>query len=43
MADLSLEEIVEMLKEQGFEEVLMLLGYLPEVVQDYFQDGASGV
>ena len=35
-----LEEIVEMLKEQGFEEVLMLLGYLPNVVQDYFQDGS---
>ena len=36
-----LEEIVEMLKDQGFEEVLMLLGYLPEVVQDYFQDGSK--
>jgi histidinol-phosphate phosphatase family protein len=35
-----LEEIVEMLKDQGFEEVLMLLGYLPNVVQDYFQDGS---
>ena len=36
-----LEEIVVMLKEQGFDEVLMLLGYLPEVVQDYFQDGSK--
>jgi len=36
-----LEEIVEMLKEQGFEEVLMLLGYLPEVVQEYFKDGSK--
>ena len=36
-----LEEIVEMLKDQGFEEVLMLLGYLPEVVQDYFRDGSK--
>lgn len=35
-----LEEMIEMLKEQGFEEVLMLLGYLPNVVQDYFQDGS---
>jgi D-glycero-D-manno-heptose 1,7-bisphosphate phosphatase len=35
-----LEEIVEMLKDQGFEEVLMLLGYLPNVVQDYFQNGS---
>lgn len=29
-----------MLRDQGFQEVLMLLGYLPEVVQDYFQDGS---
>lgn len=36
-----LEEIVRMLKAQGVERVLMLLGYLPEVVQDYFQDGAG--
>jgi D-glycero-D-manno-heptose 1,7-bisphosphate phosphatase len=36
-----LEEIVRMLKHEGFEEVLMLLGYLPEVVQDYFQDGSK--
>jgi histidinol-phosphate phosphatase family protein len=35
-----LEEIVEMLRDQGFQEVLMLLGYLPHVVQDYFRDGA---
>jgi histidinol-phosphate phosphatase family protein len=27
------------LREQGFERVLLLLGYLPEVVQDYFGDG----
>jgi D-glycero-D-manno-heptose 1,7-bisphosphate phosphatase len=35
-----LEEIIVMLRDQGFQEVLMLLGYLPEVVQDYFQDGS---
>ena len=35
-----LEEIVNMLRDQGFKEVLMLLGYLPNVVQDYFQDGS---
>jgi histidinol-phosphate phosphatase family protein len=35
-----LEEIVEMLKKQGFEELVILLGYLPNVVQDYFQDGS---
>jgi histidinol-phosphate phosphatase family protein len=35
-----LEYIVEMLREQGFERILMLLGYLPEVIQDHFEDGA---
>lgn len=34
-----LEYMVEMLREQGFERILLLLGYLPEVVQDYFGDG----
>lgn len=34
-----LEYNIEMLKAQGFERVLLLLGYLPEVVQDYFGDG----
>jgi histidinol-phosphate phosphatase family protein len=36
-----LEYVVEMLREQGFERVLMLLGYLPEVIQDHFGDGAG--
>jgi histidinol-phosphate phosphatase family protein len=36
-----LEYVVEMLREQGFERVLMLLGYLPEVIQDHFADGSS--
>lgn len=31
--------IIEMLRDQGFERVLLLLGYLPEVIQDYFGDG----
>jgi len=31
--------LVEMLREQGFQRLLLLLGYLPEVIQDYFKDG----
>jgi D-glycero-D-manno-heptose 1,7-bisphosphate phosphatase len=34
-----IEYMVEMLREQGFDRILLLLGYLPEVVQDYFGDG----
>jgi histidinol-phosphate phosphatase family protein len=34
-----LEYLMEMLREQGFERVLLLLGYLPDVIQDYFGDG----
>ena len=34
-----LEYLVEMLRDQGFERILMLLGYLPEVVQNHFGDG----
>jgi len=30
---------IEQLREHGFESVLLLLGYLPEVVQEYFGDG----
>ena len=36
-----LEYVVEMLREQGFERVLMLLGYLPEVIQEHFGDGSA--
>jgi histidinol-phosphate phosphatase family protein len=36
-----LEYLVEMLREQGFERVLLLLGYLPEVVQNHFGDGGK--
>jgi D-glycero-D-manno-heptose 1,7-bisphosphate phosphatase len=34
-----IEYQIEQLRDQGFDRVLLLLGYLPEVVQDYFQDG----
>lgn len=34
-----LEYLVEMLAAQGFERVLMLLGYLPDAIRDYFGDG----
>jgi histidinol-phosphate phosphatase family protein len=34
-----LEYQIEQLREQGFKRVLLLLGYLPEVVRDYFGDG----
>jgi D-glycero-D-manno-heptose 1,7-bisphosphate phosphatase len=34
-----LEHQIAMLKEQGFKRVLLLLGYLPDVVRDYFGDG----
>jgi histidinol-phosphate phosphatase family protein len=36
-----LEYMVERLAEQGFDRILMLLGYLPEVIQDYFGNGAG--
>jgi histidinol-phosphate phosphatase family protein len=36
-----LEYVIEMLREQGFERVLLLLGYLPEVIEDHFGDGSG--
>jgi histidinol-phosphate phosphatase family protein len=33
------EYLVEMLREQGITDILFLLGYLPEVVSDYFGNG----
>jgi histidinol-phosphate phosphatase family protein len=33
--------IVDMLREQGFTSVLMLLGYLPQVIVDHFGAGAG--
>ncbi len=35
-----LEHQILLLREQGFQKVLLLLGYLPEIVQDYFGDGS---
>ena len=34
-----LEHLVEMLRDQGVQRILLLLGYLPEVIQEYFGDG----
>ena len=34
-----LEYLVDQLRDQGFERVLLLLGYLPEVIRDYFGHG----
>jgi histidinol-phosphate phosphatase family protein len=34
-----LDYLVEQLRDQGFQRILMLLGYLPEVVQQHFGDG----
>ena len=35
-----LSYLLELLREQGFERVLLLLGYLPDVVQSYCGDGS---
>ena len=35
-----LEYLVELLRDQGFERLLLLLGYLPEKIRDYFGDGS---
>jgi D-glycero-D-manno-heptose 1,7-bisphosphate phosphatase len=35
-----LEHLLEMLREQGFTDVLLLLGYLPEVITSHFGDGS---
>jgi NDP-sugar pyrophosphorylase family protein len=34
-----LEYQIEQLRQQGFKRVLLLLGYLPEIVRDYFGNG----
>ena len=31
---------IEQLRDQGFKKILLLLGYLPEVVQEYFGNGS---
>jgi histidinol-phosphate phosphatase family protein len=35
-----LEYLIEMVRDQGFQRFLILLGYLPDVIQDYFGDGS---
>lgn len=35
-----LEYLVTLLRDQGFHRILLLLGYLPEVVQQHFGDGS---
>ncbi len=34
-----LEYLIEQLRDQGFRRILLLLGYLPEVVREHFGDG----
>ena len=34
-----LEYVVELLRENGITEIVMLLGYLPEKITEYFGDG----
>ncbi len=36
-----LEHQIVLLREQGFNKFLLLLGYLPDVVQNYFGDGSK--
>ena len=36
-----LEYLVELLRDEGFERVVLLLGYLPHVIQGHFGDGSS--
>ena len=36
-----LEYLIEMLKENEIKEVVLLLGYLPEKIVDYFGDGSK--
>ncbi|MEO5363163.1 MAG: HAD-IIIA family hydrolase [Magnetococcus sp. DMHC-8] len=35
-----LEYLIELLKQQGFKRVLLLLGYLAPIIQDHFGDGS---
>jgi len=36
-----LEYLIDLLKENGIEEVVLLLGYLPEKIKKYFGDGSK--
>lgn len=35
-----MEHIVNLLKRHGFEEIVTTLGFMPEVIEDYFGDGS---
>lgn len=35
-----LEYMLEMLRDQGFDRVLLLLGYMPDVIREHFGDGS---
>ena len=35
-----LEYLIEMLRDQGFKRILLLLGYLPRIIQEYFGNGS---
>ena len=36
-----MEHIVNLLKRHGFEEIVTTLGFMPEVIEDYFGDGSA--
>jgi len=36
-----LEYLIDLLKENGIKEVVLLLGYLPEKIKEYFGDGSN--
>ncbi len=36
-----MEYLVAQLRDQGFKKILMLLGYLPDVIMDHFGDGSK--
>ena len=36
-----MEHIVNLLKRQGFEDLITTLGFMPEVIEDYFGDGSG--
>ncbi len=36
-----LEYLIELLKENGIEEIVLLLGYLPDKIKEYFGDGLN--
>ncbi len=36
-----LEYLIEMLKENGIQEIVLLVGYLPQKIQEYFGDGSK--